>query len=434
MELDGVSAENDLQSFERTAHAMFPNPSVYAAFKASQEGKVMKGFFKQPYELRAEFGLGPQRWVTDLRKTYPNAYLPTVQQICRKWMTTYAKQHQLQKQSGLTKKQWSALLTHAPSAVAHCVKEKNIKLESAKSAIMMAAIHDTYKVYYNKLFAGWATETFPELLNMIRLLRQKAIDKEELAQSPKLGDKEIALFNQLEARGYPDRELYNKAIYEPYLSKFVTRGANMNKNMFSLPEMIKSNYLTPEQVKKMIDDKYRRGDFNIKSEEDIKKLYEVAENVFNHMEDPKNSFNTVSAQTNDRNLTDKLYEISSNVGPLQLQNIINDNIKIENENNLNVPSSSSSSFSDLSSFKEEPKLPGEYEDESGSERETDTATASESEILPEDLSKAVQDNNSSSNTSIARPNPNFVPKPPSEQNLLRRAIDNQIPKFGSSVK
>jgi hypothetical protein len=293
---------------------MFTDPSVYAAFKASQEGKVMKGFFKQPYEVRLEFRLDPQRWVTYLRKTYPNAYLPTVQQICRKWMTTYSKQHQLQKQSGLTKKQWSALLSHAASTVAHCVKEKKIKLEAAKSQIMTAAIHDTYKVYYNKRFAGWATETFTELLNMIRLLRQKAIDKEELAQSRKLGDKKIALFNRLEARGDPDRELYNQQIYEPYLKKFVDRGANM-KDVYRLPEMIKSNYVTPEQVKKMIDAKYRRGSFNIKSDKDIKKLYEVTENVFNHMEDPKNSLNTVSAQTYDRNLTDKLYEISSNDGP-----------------------------------------------------------------------------------------------------------------------
>jgi hypothetical protein len=105
IELDGVSVENDLQSLERTAHAMFPEPSVYAAFKASQAGKVMKGFFKQPYEVRKEFGMDHQRWVTGMRKTYPNAYLPTVQQICRKWMTTLSKQHQLQKQSGLTKKQ-----------------------------------------------------------------------------------------------------------------------------------------------------------------------------------------------------------------------------------------------------------------------------------------------------------------------------------------
>jgi hypothetical protein len=32
-------------------------------------------------------------------------------------MTTFSKKYQLQKQSGLTKKQWSALLSHAASAV-----------------------------------------------------------------------------------------------------------------------------------------------------------------------------------------------------------------------------------------------------------------------------------------------------------------------------
>jgi hypothetical protein len=116
--------------------------------------------------------------------------------------------------------------------------------------------------------------------------------------------------------------------------------------------MIKPNYVTPEQVKKMIDDKYRRGNFNIKSEDEIKKLYEVTESVFNNMEDPENTLQTVSASNYDRNFTNKLYEISSNVGPLQLQNIISDNIKIENENNLNMPSTSTS-FSDLDSFKKE---------------------------------------------------------------------------------
>jgi hypothetical protein len=211
---------------------MFPDPSVYAAFKASQAGKVMKGFFKQPYEVRLEFGLDAEKLVTDLRKTYPNAYLPTVQQICRKRMTTYSKQHQLQKQSGLAKKQWSALISHEASAVAQCVKEGKIKLENTKSRVMMAAIYNTYKVYYKKQFSGWVTDSYPELLNMIRLLRQKAIDKEKLVNERILGEREIEIFNRLEARCDPDKEKYNEQIYEPYLSKFVTRGANMNKDMY----------------------------------------------------------------------------------------------------------------------------------------------------------------------------------------------------------
>jgi hypothetical protein len=231
IELDGVSVENDVQNFER--------------------------FFKQPYEVRKQYGLDPDKWVADLRKEYPNAYLPTVQQICRKWMTTFSKKYQLQKQSGLTKKEWSALISHAASAVARCVKEKKIKLEAAKSGVMQAAIHDTYKVYYKKQFTGWNTVSNQDVLNMIRLLRQKKMDKDADAENNKLGDKEIELFNRLEARADPDKLLYNKEIYEPYLKKFVTRGANMNK--YRLLEMIKPNYVTPEQVKKMIDDKYRLG-------------------------------------------------------------------------------------------------------------------------------------------------------------------------------
>jgi hypothetical protein len=166
------------------------------------------------------------------------------------------------------------------------VKEKKIKLDAAKSQIMMAAIHDTYKVYYNKRFSGWVRESIPELLNMIRLLKQKKIDKDADAESHRLGDREIEIFNRLKARGNPDRELYNKQLYQPYLKKFVNRGANMDKNKYRLPEMIKPNYVTPDQVKKMIDAKYRWGEFNIKSDEEIKKLYEVTENVFNNMEDP----------------------------------------------------------------------------------------------------------------------------------------------------
>jgi hypothetical protein len=58
------------------------------------------------------------------------------------------------KAEGETKKHWSALLSHAASAVARCVKEKKISLESAKSKVMMAAIHDMYKVYHGKRFSG----------------------------------------------------------------------------------------------------------------------------------------------------------------------------------------------------------------------------------------------------------------------------------------
>jgi hypothetical protein len=225
-------------------------------------------------------------------------------------MTNFSKKYQLQKQSGLSKKDWNIFLSLAASAVVRCVKEVKIKLEQAKSKVMMSAIQDTYRIYCGKEFSGLVTELYPDLLNMIILLKQKAIDKKKLADERILGEKEIEIFNRLEARGDPDKKLNNEEIYELYLSKFVKRGANMNK--YSLPEMIKPNYVSFDVVKKMIDNKYKWGKFNIKSKEELKKLYEVAENLFNNMEDPKDAMKTVNANYN-RSLDDKLYEISNNI-------------------------------------------------------------------------------------------------------------------------
>jgi hypothetical protein len=208
------------------------------------------------------------------------------------------------------------------------VKEKKIKLEASKSQIMVGAIHDTYKVYYKKQFSGWNTVSNADVLNMIRLLRQKAIDKETQANERRLGEKEIAVFDFLEARGDPDKERYSKAIYKPYLLKFVKRGGNMQK--YRLPEMIKANYVTPEDAKKMIDAKYRGGDFNIKSEDEINKLYEVAQNVINNMEDPENALQTISADKAG-DFSKKLYNIASNVTSTAYQNILNENNDVEDE-------------------------------------------------------------------------------------------------------
>jgi hypothetical protein len=119
----------------------------------------------------------------------------------------------------------------------------------------------------------------------------------------------------------------------------------------------------------------------------------------------------------------KLYEISNNVGPQQLQNIVDENLKIENEMDLNLLSTSSS-FSDLSSFKEEEKIAGESEEsEDDTDNET-TAGESESDILPEVPFQAVQDNNSH-----AQPK-DFVPKQRTDGNIVRSMIDNQLNKLG----
>jgi hypothetical protein len=148
------------------------------------------------------------------------------------------------------------------------------------------------------------------------------------------------------------------------------------------------------------------------------------------MEDPGDAFKTVSARNYDRNLTNKLYEISNNVSPQQLQSIIADNVKIENENslNLNVPSSSSSSFSHLDSLKKEDNeflsLPGEDMDsEDDTENESATECASESEILTEDPNLLIQNNNNK----VASRSKDFIPHQ-SDESLARKLQDDRNKK------
>jgi hypothetical protein len=259
-----------------------------------------------PYEERDKYGHNPAAWITEYRKEHPNAFLPTLQQTLRKWMTTFSKMHQLQKQSGLSKKEWNDVLNHAESALSQCVKENKLSLDEAKREVSVASIQDTLGIYHNIQLTGLEYTSVPVVVQMIRLLRQKAKDKKDLVKDCELGPEQLAIYNEIAARGDDDTNMYNESIYKPYLSKFVGRGQNMNKNYYRMPEMIDRNYVSKDRVKQMIYDKYKKGNFNIKSPAEMEKLVEVAESVFNNMEDPSGSLDTVGAD-NTRNFSNKLY-------------------------------------------------------------------------------------------------------------------------------
>jgi hypothetical protein len=97
VELDAVSVLNDMQSFERTARALFPDPAIYAAFKGTEEARIMKDFMQLLYEEREHYKHNPATWIVEYGKDHPNAYLHTLQQTLKKWMTNFSKIHQLQR-------------------------------------------------------------------------------------------------------------------------------------------------------------------------------------------------------------------------------------------------------------------------------------------------------------------------------------------------
>jgi hypothetical protein len=135
----------------------------------------------------------------------------------------------------------------------------------------------------------------------------------------------------------------------------VDRGANMNKDMYRIPEMIDRSYVSYDRVKNMIDQKYKKGDFYIKSIPELNKLYDIAQNVINNMEVPDNAFQTIKADKT-RDFSKKLYNIASTVTPAAYENILKENYDVEEQL--------------------------ENEDESGGE-----------DIIPENLSSAAQPSN-----------------------------------------
>jgi hypothetical protein len=150
-----------------------------------------------------------------------------------------------------------------------------------------------------------------------------------LAKERELVPEELAIYNEIAARGDDDTSAYNENIYKPYLSKFVGRGANMMDSKYRMPEMIVPNYASKEKVKQMIYNKYKKGNFNIKSPQEMEKLVEVSENVFNNMEDPRGSLSTITSDTTP-DFSKKLYEITNNVTPDQYKAILRQNRAVEN--------------------------------------------------------------------------------------------------------
>jgi hypothetical protein len=59
-----------------------------------------------------------------------------------------------------------------------------------------------------------------------------------------MGEEEIEIYNQIAAQGDEDTLAYNERIYKPYLSKYVCRGANMDRKKYRLSELIVPNYVS----------------------------------------------------------------------------------------------------------------------------------------------------------------------------------------------
>jgi hypothetical protein len=107
---------------DRVARSAFPDPKLFNAFKGTEGWRKIGGFLKLSKAERDEYEGDPDTWAEVYREDHPGAFLPTLQQSIRKWMTSFSNQYKLQPQSGLEKKDWSAVINYTATAVAAYLK------------------------------------------------------------------------------------------------------------------------------------------------------------------------------------------------------------------------------------------------------------------------------------------------------------------------
>jgi hypothetical protein len=79
------------------------------------------------------------------------------------------------------------------------VKENKLTLEEAKTGVSVAAIQDTLGIYHGIVLQGLDYTPNTNVINMIRLLKQKAIDRDALAKDRELGPEQLQIYNEIAA-------------------------------------------------------------------------------------------------------------------------------------------------------------------------------------------------------------------------------------------
>jgi hypothetical protein len=80
------------------------------------------------------------------------------------------------------------------------VKENKISIDQAKSDVSISAIQDTLRKYHGVMLEGLDTVSNTNVVNMIRLQRQKTADKKALAKDRRIGPEELKIYNQIAVR------------------------------------------------------------------------------------------------------------------------------------------------------------------------------------------------------------------------------------------
>jgi hypothetical protein len=310
---------------DRVARSAFPDPKLYNAFKGTEDWRKMGGFLKLSKAERDEYEGDPNAWAEVYREEYPGAFLSTLQQSIRKWMTSFSNQYKLQPQSGLEKKDWRAVINHAATAVAACLKQKIYRTFEIDRTHYIFAINETFKIYHDRSFTGLVPNGvgYGAITRMVMALKKKKEDADAKKEVGKLDEEGVGIMNYLKAYGDENAEAYNKNVFEPYLRNKLV---DTSKGGFIRPEFISTDFIKAQDVAALLKRKFQTNATVKKSDTDLNKMIDVTTNVINKVANPTQTLNTLAKSPANNKIITEFAHITDSLSDDQI-----DGIKTENE-------------------------------------------------------------------------------------------------------
>jgi hypothetical protein len=316
---------------DRVARSSFPDPKLYNVFKGTEDWRKMGGFLKLSRAERDEYGGDLNLWAEVNREDHPGAFLPSLLQSIRKWMTSFSNQYKLHPQSGLEKKDWSEVINHAETAVATCLKQKYYRTVDITRNHYIFAINETFKIYHNGSFTGLVPNgvAYSPITRMIMTLKKKKEDADAKKAAGKLDEGGVAIMNYLKGFDDDNTKAYTKNVYEPYIRNKLV---DTSKDGFIRPEFISTDFIKAQDVAALLKRKFQTNATVKKSHTDLNKMIDVATNVINKLVNPTQTLNTLAKSPANNKIITEMANISNSLSDEQI-----DDIKIENESKYLVP-------------------------------------------------------------------------------------------------
>jgi hypothetical protein len=244
-------------------------------------------------------------------------------------MTNISNQYNLQPQSGLEKKEWSAVINHAATAVATCLKQKIYRTAEVGRNHYIFAINETFKIYHNGSFTGFVPEgvAYGSITRMIMTLKKKKEDADAKKEASKLDDQGVGIMNYLKGYGDENARMYNDNVFEPYLRDKLV---DTSKGGYVKPEFISGDFITAQNVAALLTKKFQTNAVVKKSDTDLAKMTEVAMNVINKVVNPTQTLKTLAKSPANSKIITEMANITNNLDEKQLNDIKNENENLNN--------------------------------------------------------------------------------------------------------